>query len=559
MSKFAKSRSKSKSSDSENNSTRNEAQSVQASMRGHQNAAGNADAFMDGAVFVVRAGNDNPESEFEIIDKKDAPEITAAHVKQEVTVLLNVYTDKERRTRKVNFLKGAWRSFKSAFKSKKNMGSLTKEQVLTALVETFRTTDKLGEVANDPELMQRIAKEMPEAQRNAVLDKLYRYSNDPKILMAMIKARFGVTVVDSTAGSQDSLDDKTKGTMVGKPTLDWTAAGLVEVYKVYTNLPQSHLNLIKCLYHETNDEFGGAAIRTKKGTTGVYRVNYRPGNETEQVVIRFDASKNKYVGHCDNAADTRVGAIKMDMTTAHELGHIVDGTTGWKISGEGSPMRQVSQWRETKDEPMPVLAGMKASMAGEPFASQQLSPEEKAVVDKVALIYLKESGASFDGRWANAARYLSKTINEVVSAEHPRVNAAALKRKVIHLNAGDDDLFYHLWRGQGGNRSCYNYQDAMRGMNRPFWQGYAGRPWFTFDKNAWNNKISCYQFRCPAEEFAETYASYHAAPAMGKRKGEMTPQPLLNWFLGAQYGDIIPAEQSPVQVPGANGAGREQA
>ncbi len=559
MSKFAKSRSKSKSSDSENNSTRNEAQSVQASMRGHQNAGGFAGSFLDGAVIVSYASNDRPKTDFDIIEKEDAQAVTSKAVKQEVTVLLNVYTDKERRDQKVNFLKSAWRSFKSGFKSKKDSaGSMTKDEVLESLTETFRNTDKLSDIAADHKLMKRIIKEMPEAQRNIALDKLYRHVDDPKMLIRMIKARFGVTVVDSRSKSKKPLDDKTKDTLAGRKTLDWTAAGLVEVYKVYTHLPQSHLDLIKCLYHEKDSTFAGSAIGTRNGTKGVYHVDYKHGQETKREVINFSPDMNKFLGHCDNAADKRVGTIKMDMTTAHELGHIVDGAAGWKISGPGSTMRQVSHWEETKNDPMCVLAGMKASISGGPFAAQQLTPEEKSVVDAVALIYLRESGESFDNKWADASAFLAKTIDDVVATEHPGIDAEALKQKVIHLKASDDDLFYHLWRGQGGNRSCYNYQDAMRGMKRPFWQGYAGRGWFTFDKSAWNNKISCYQFRCPKEEFAETYASYHAAPVFGKKKGEMTPQPLLNWFLGTQYGNIIPSGQSPAQVPGANGAGHDQ-
>ncbi len=560
MSKFAKSRSKSKSSDSENNPAGNNAQAVQASMRGHQNAGGFAGSFLDGAVIVSYASNDRPKSDFDIIEKEDAQAVTAEAVKQEVTVLLNVYTDKERRDQKVNFLKSAWRSLKSGLKNKKETaGSMTKDEVLACLAETFRSTDKLGEIAADAKLMKRIIKEMPEAQRNSALDKLYRYVNDPKVLIRMIKARFGVTVADSRSKSIKKLDSRTKKKVKARETLDWTAAGLVEVYKVYTHLPQSHLDLIKCLYHESNSDFSGAALSAPGGTEGIYYVNFKPGEETKLEKIKYSDKKQTFLGHCDNAADRRVGTLKMNMTTAHELGHIVDGTTGWKISGPGSTMRQVSKWEETKNEPEQILAGMKASLQTTPFESQKLSPEELEIVDKAALIYLKKSGASFDKKWADAARYLSQTINDIVSADYPRVNAADLKQKIIHKDAtGDDDLFYHLWRGQSGNASHYHYRDAMRGMKRPFWQGYRGESWFTFDKSAWNDKISCYQFRCPEEEFAETYASYHAAPAMGKKKGEMTPKPLLNWFLGAHYDNIIPSGQSPARVPGSDGSQREQ-
>ena len=529
-------------------------------MRGRQNAAGHEGPIADGFVVIGNAAGEHSESGFDIIEKEDAQAVTAEAVKQEVTVLLNVYTDKERRERKVNFLKGAWRSLKHGFKKNKdNAGSMTKEEVLASLAETFRSTDKLEEVANDAKLMKRIVKEMPEAQRNAALDKLYRYANDPKVLIMMIKARFGVIVADSSSESKKKLDSNTKKSLKGHDTLDWTAAGLVEVYKVYTHLPHSHLDLIKCLFHESNDKFSGAALSAPGGTAGIYFVDYKPGEETKLEEIQYSVEKKRFFGHCDNAADRRVGTIKMDMTTAHELGHIVDGTTGWKISGPGSTMRQVSKWEETENKPEQILAGMKDSLQTAPFESQHLSPEELAIVDKAALIYLKKSGQSFDKKWKSAAKYFAKIIEDVVAADHPLVNVADLKRKVIHKDASsDDDLFYHLWRGQAGNSSHYHYRDAMRGMKRPFWQGYFGESWFTFDKSAWNNKISCYQFRCPDEEFAETYASYHAAPAMGKRKGDMTPQPLLNWFLGAQYDNIIPSGQSPMRAPGSDGAAREQ-
>lgn len=475
--------------------------------------------------------------------------------KQQVTALLNVYSDQasERDNARVSailsFLKGIWSSIKSFFSKKDKTPTgmttnLNKEEVLAKLVELFQCSDNLAEIAADADLMHRIMTEMPVAERNSALDCLYNDVGDPALLIEMIDLRFGVTVIDSRAETHDKLNDKAKAIALKEKPLDWTAAGLIEVYKVYTLLPQSDLDLIQCLMHLDDKSFGGAAYGYSNSTTGVYYVNYLAGSETmKEIVSPRNDGKGKVSGHSDHSSDRRNNTIMMDMTTAHELGHIVDGNAGWKISGPGSSMRNVSKWEETPDVPSRVVDEMIKSIAGSPYDGTLTDAELKIAKD-VGIAYLAQDQKSYAGKWGSAVTALTDLVESAVEkSADASIDADALVDKLTNKTC-DTNLLYHLWRAQGANSSHYNHNDAMRGMNRPFHQGYAGQPWFTFDLSAWNDKISCYQFRCPKEEFAETYASYHAAPAMGKKKGEMTPKGLLDWFVGEGYGEVIPESGS---------------
>ena len=473
--------------------------------------------------------------------------------KQQITALLNVCagqaseTDNARVSAILGFLQNLWGSIKSIFsktgdpqteKTEAPQVNLSDEEkkakALAKIVEVLQCSDDLSAIAADPALVRRVMNEIPQPERDTALDCLYEQVTDAQLLMEMIDARFGVTVIDSRPETMASLDKATINCANNKTHLDWTAAGLVEVYRIYTLLPQSDLDLIKCVMHTSDDSVGGAAYGTDNGTKGVYYVDYIKGKE------RMTENVGKGgLTHCNLKTDRRNGTVMMDMTVAHELGHVVDGNAGWKISGPGSSMRNISKWEEFQDAPQSVLDGMLASMAGTPYDGA-LSAKELEIVKKVALDYLAQSQSDFEDKWSAAAAYIKASAQKFADGSGDAEIDGEKLGKTLTSTKCKTNLLYHLWRGQGVNSAYYKYSDAMAGMSRPFWQGYSGQPWFTFDKSAWNDKISCYQFRCPKEEFAETYASYHAAPAMGKKKGEMTPTGLLNWFIGQGYGDVVP-------------------
>jgi len=473
-----------------------------------------------------------------------ASQANVGSVKDQVTALINVYTDQasEKDNNIVNaiagFFKNLWSGLKSIFSKKEKeqtgvVSNLTKAEVLAKLVETFECSDNLAEIAKDKTLMRRIMTELPAPERNSALDCLYDQVDSVDLLIEMLDLRFGVPVINSgdeasLAKVNASARSTVKNIAKDSTIIPWSSAALHEVYTVYINLPQKDLDLITCLLHTDDTTCGGAAYGTGSGTTGVYYVDYYVGNERKMEVYKPEWNKtgNAY-GHSDNSSDRRSGTIMMDMTTAHELGHIVDGNSGWKLSGKGSKMRDVNKWVEYDKDPATVVSEMTKSISGTPYDGK-LNDDELKVVKTAAELYLARSADTFAGKWDAASTAMEEDINTAAQGKSgisaDSIADIALDEKI------DTSLLHHIWRGQAGNSSHYNHTDAMRGMSRPLHQGYNGQGWFTFNIDAWNDKISCYQFRCPKEEFAETYASYHAAPAMGKKKGEMTPEGLLKWF-----------------------------
>ncbi|MBO5753041.1 MAG: hypothetical protein J6S69_05015 [Proteobacteria bacterium] len=492
-------------------------------------------------------------------------------IQNQVEALMNVYSGKASEEDKdivsaiLGFLNRLWSAITSVFK-KEPEPQIDKAQVLEKLVEIFGCEADRTKIAENGDLMRRIMTELIPADRNTALDYLYRAVEDPDLLMEIIDVRFGVPVISGDVKTWEKLDEETKAFVTrlkaerdadpdkkkGAEPIAWSAAGLHQVYDVYLLLPQGDLDMIRCLMHCNDKQTGGAAWGYTNRSTGVYYVNYVVGSEhRKQEFNKRDDGKGKVNGHIDHSKDTRNGMIMMNMTTAHELGHVVDGNSGWKLSGPGSSMRQVSKWEETPDVPATVVSEMEKSIAGGAYGGK-LNAEELEIARKAAVRYLGRDQSNYT-KWNTAEVAMIVDIKDVVKETGSKVDVEDLADTLTD-SKDNSNLLYHLWRGQAVNMSCYNHNDAMRGMKRPFHQGYSGQPWFTFDNNAWNDKISCYQFRCPKEEFAETYASYHAAPTIGKQKGENTPAGLLAWFVKEGLGEAIPESAGQKEEESAGSA-----
>ena len=437
------------------------------------------------------------------------------------------------------------RAPKMATQAKSSPATAAKSQAKSvSQVQAFKTAIA---AKNSPKVLSS-AKSMTDAERKSVaensttmnallamktdyyvkasMDLLYTHVNDDAVMQSFVEKRYGVKLGSKTIrGTIFKLLCCTSDTEQA-----WTVNGARHLYYSLGLLPPSHVDKV-CSITTMNTSSGGGGVALD--WTGSYNVNYTDSN-TKAIAGN---------GYCESKNDYKYSLNSLDCTMVHELGHIVDGNAGWKISGPGSSMRNVSKWEETPDVPSRVVDEMIKSIAGSPYDGTLTDAELKIAKD-VGIAYLAQDQKSYAGKWGSAVTALTDLVESAVEkSADASIDADALVDKLTNKTC-DTNLLYHLWRAQGANSSHYNHNDAMRGMNRPFHQGYAGQPWFTFDLSAWNDKISCYQFRCPKEEFAETYASYHAAPAMGKKKGEMTPKGLLDWFVGEGYGEVIPESGS---------------
>ena len=408
----------------------------------------------------------------------------------------------------------------------------------STLMSSATQTNK-KDMLNNGVLVRRVMAELPEANVKATMDSLVSEVEESHLplLREMVEARFGVPVVDSSEESGANLPprvksyvyhtilqknaDGTETTSKAQPK-DWSLTALKRVYEIYQLIPAAHLKEIKCLVHYNDNSYGGAAW----GGTGVYYVNYKKGDEDREEYYdkRWNGGVN---GHIDSVDDTRNGLKMLNMTIAHELGHIIDSAhNNWGYSRSES-FRKWSGWVEIKKDPEQVVKFMEESLNDKPFKGE-LSEHEMALVYDISKSIVKDAPS-----WSTITSRVKTKIKE--DALIPEEEKEALQDKLLNASIASN-LIYHLYIGLGDNLSCYHHDVAMKGMKRPFHQGYTQDPWYTFDLSKWSNKISCYQYRCPEEEFAETYASYHVAPTatnsegQAYKKGEKTPEGLRTWL-----------------------------
>ena len=408
------------------------------------------------------------------------------------------------------------------------------------------TKSNIKEMINNEAVVRRIMASLPEDKVKSTLDLIYPEMDEAHmdLFMDMITARFSVPIVDSSQERIDRLSESTKkfvlhdiciqkadGTIINTKAqpLDWTFSALQKIYAAYLTIPAEHLKLVRCLVHYADNENGGAAL----GEVGVYWVNYVKGREEQR-------EGDPYTGSCTSStSDTRNGMNKFTLTLIHELGHVVDGKHDNYGYSDSPEFRKWSEWVEVpKNDPTKIVNYMIESMENIPY-NNTLSEKELNLAIDISKAMIKKQEEVINS-WSKGQSFVKTKVNAKEDLSDTE------KEALIETFSSRDknNLIYHIWMGLGAHTSssclgCYNHSNVMQGMKRPFYQGYDYDPWFSFNNARWSNKISAYQYRCPKEEFAETYASYHAAPTATRevngqqvpyKKGDKTPEGLKTWF-----------------------------
>lgn len=405
----------------------------------------------------------------------------------------------------------------------------TREQVEKKLALYIKSPDTLDAIVNDKNLFALVLQDIDRFNdANALYDALYMHINDTKKLVKIIRKRFGLILIDRDddwksvmaevlAGKSEEYQNKIKDN-IKRPTANWTVEALKSMYLSFMHSPQGHLDIIDCLLASNGGSYNQWEL-------GVNVIGFTEGEEHET----FNRSWGGDHG-------VKEGIEALPFNTTHELGHVVDYRLG-VLSGEGKAMRKISNWKEIPNIPVQIIQFMEESVDGELYDGK-LSEAELKVAHYAAIRYLAETNSSNpDSDWEKVKVRIRKLVEHMLGKGFKGLSTEEGKAivdricEVVSDKTINTNVFYHCWRGRASNKANEHFDDMMRGMNRPFHQGYEKRAWYSFDKSRWSNKISAYQYRDPTEEFAETYASYHAAPACGKKKGEMTPSHLLQWFL----------------------------
>ena len=180
--------------------------------------------------------------------------------------------------------------------------------------------------------------------RNFVLDNIYEGIVNVELLKDAIGVRFGVPV----GSSRFDLEDRSPEQLSAKQSIreirnqekEWTPNGAIHLYQTYLRLPQTDLDLIRCvLTLDTTKEFKGAA----QSESGVYYVNYQDKYiNTVEAGSHIDTdAKRKY-----GVEDTRKDLVLTDMTIAHELGHIVDANAPGLPYSVRPDFQALNGWKE---------------------------------------------------------------------------------------------------------------------------------------------------------------------------------------------------------------------
>ena len=406
------------------------------------------------------------------------------------------------------------------------------KSILDRVVEKLGCDANKKTIAGDSGLMTRVMNEFNGEERDEALDFLFDAVKSADILMEMIYVRFGVVIIDDRKETWQRLNSKTKQVLKDTKATPqkWSASGLICVYRAYIHLPKGDLKKINCVLRNSKEasKLGGRAYGTTGGTYGVYEINFGSGQESYSDMLGYGPS------NIDDFADRRMGTNTLTMTAAHELGHVVDGAAGWKYSKKGSSMWKVSKWEETPNNATKIVDKMIECLKGAPYG-KTLTDDERKIARKVGITIISKEMKSWDA----AKTSIKSALPGAIKSSGKKMDNAKQTDLYARLtdNKNSLNLLYHLFTGQSGQQPWNRHKEVMKGKSKPFHEGKPGEAWYTYDNNRWNDKISTYQYRNPKEEFAELYASYHAAPAVGKKKGENTPADLLAWFIGQGLGD----------------------
>lgn len=425
------------------------------------------------------------------------------------------------------------------------------EQAATRMLALLKKSSISGQamVGRNKDIVNRIMTVVNGSTLNDILDLIYKFVKDSETLMVAIDKRFGVPVGSKRADIFDMYDvysvkiDKALGDEPEKEN-DWTANGLIHVYSVYMNIPQQHLDLIRCLMTFNVNSLGGASAAYS--SLGIYYVNYSEehhGYRDGDLVTVTDEGESNNIGYSNGQeGDLCRGMVSIDKTIAHELGHIVDAKFGYstQFDADGAPspnsFLKYSKWRRHDPTNREKLVEYIISYIKEAYSSDaddgiqeltrnaaQIMLRDRATNDekRKTAVYL-----AFDGQTGSSDAKTDKNERrELVKDEDGNIMAEAKEGAAV-TKVANAPLLAHIQRAFADNTPWYS-GERFDDMNRQIHEGYVGRYWYSYANDAWDNqKFSSYQFREPGEEFAEIYGSYFAA----KPNGSRTPEHFKEWF-----------------------------
>lgn len=409
--------------------------------------------------------------------------------------------------------------------------------LLTALQDA--TPEELTQLGNDSSKLKSITKLKKDENQNACLDIIYEHVTNIADMERIFEQRFGVNL---GSGSAKSLIFKLNSFIGAEDENQWTLKGVKRLYKNYLLVPQSQI-----------DELDSVLTSTKKGKKDKNGKKQPDSHSGGFAVGAYDCYTVRYTddtmdnesgtGYCDSKDDRRYHLSATDCTMLHELGHVVD--TGSYVYSSREDFRSISGWKYEGKDAEEIVTKIE-QYAKQPYDAS-LNADEKAIAHIGAVQMIKHRNrklteASIREHVKKGYKQLGKSID--AKPENKSILAKLGNKITGKTDNGDyrplDDLliplinstvYGQIEHGMAEEKTnyipCYDHNGGINTeMNTQIQEGYEKRGWYSFNTNAWNDKISRYQFREPCEEFAELYATYHLSQGTNVKAGHKT------WFEG---------------------------
>jgi hypothetical protein len=338
----------------------------------------------------------------------------------------------------------------------------------------------------------------------AAIDALFAATptSNLEVMKRLFKARFGVQV--GTSGDK-AASDRLKGG--GHVESDFGPKGLRRIYNAYKVLPPSQA------------ESGVMTIMGRHGSTSAGNPQGFSYNAFTQISLEYGEGNTeaKDKGVYAGKGDAKFGMNLLDTVAVHELGHRVD--TGAKYSSKAA-FHALADWT-SHPRNANLVASLKTHMTS-PLGSLKLTADEKSLVDKAAALALvnrrDDDSQIYDD--------LKQAYKDLGKKETPDKGDKHRSLEDLWLEIQWTNLFNHIVAGHAKKAAWWDEPFAYL-PTRQYHEAYqyeAG--WWSYDNKYRASKLSNYQFRNPADHFAELYATYWCSQPQGSK----VPAAMKKWF-----------------------------
>lgn len=415
---------------------------------------------------------------------------------------------------------------------------------------------ELADFGKNDSLMRNVLSLSSVKERNACMDLLYMHVQDTEILKDFAETRFGInlgsgsTQGNNLANALHTTTTNSDGSTTTREERNWDKVGISRLYMCYLALPQSHIDIVDSVLTTQDIVTKGSERKEKSRSGGVAYYDY----SSYDVDYNSSTPNNiKGTSYCTDKNDAGYYLPSLDNTIVHELGHLVDGGShkygwseefmafnGWiKTANSTKDNKKVAKqiisdckldpftpMESVSDEAKKVLTTEETKLAQRGAELLIKNHVETSSVDEVENVLTEASdslgykfGSTLRKGYDKAATALSSAWSWLTKSDNkyeaPDRSVRDLSSLAEHLYSSP--VYHHILNTalcyDNGHIPSYQIQDngTTSYMNKATCEGYKGRQVWTFDLSNWSNKISEYQFRCPEEDFAETYACYHVS------------------------------------------------